>query len=308
MTKQDIIIRNGTIYDGLGKEPFTGDIAIAEGRISNIGPNLSATGGTEIDAGGLAVAPGFINMLSWASEALIIDGRSQSDIRQGVTLEVMGEGYSYGPFTDEMAAEHHNRFGHSEAPYTVEWRTLRQYLDFLTKRGVSCNVSSFVGTGTLRLHEVGLDDREPTADELNRMIGLVDQAMAEGAVGMSAALIYPPASYAKSDELIALCRAVAKYDGLYITHLRSEGDAFLEALDELFEICHQADVRGEIYHLKAAGEANWHKMDEAIRKVEEARAGGLDITADMYLYPAGGNRPALRHPSLGTGWRCREAD
>ncbi|MEM7801415.1 MAG: D-aminoacylase [Chloroflexota bacterium] len=295
--KHDLIIRNGTIYDGLGGDPFEGDIAISGGQIQEIGPSISDSGQEEIDAHGLAVSPGFINMLSWACEALIIDGRSQSDIRQGVTLEVMGEGYSYGPFTDEMAAAHLERRG-NKGRYEVTWRTLRQYLDFLVNKGVSCNVASFVGSGTLRVHAIGYDDREPSADELNLMRDLVRQSMAEGAVGLSAALVYPPASFAKTEELIALCQVVSEFDGLYISHLRSEGDAFLEGIDELFDICRAADVRGQIYHLKAAGKDNWHKMDAAIAKVEAARAAGREITADMYLYPAGGT--GLR--SITPGW------
>ena len=228
-------------------------------------------------------------MLSWAVETLIEDGRSQSEIRQGVTLEVMGEGTSMGPLSAAMkASRRRGILGTELIQYEQEWTTLGEYLDFLERRGVSTNVASFVGSSTLRVHEVGYDDRPPTPEELERMCELVRQAMREGAVGLSAALIYPPASYASTDELIALAKAAAEYDGLYISHLRSEGPFFLEAANELIEIAREADIRAEIYHLKAAGRDNWPKMEQVIRRVEAARAEGLPITADMYLYPAGG--------------------
>ncbi|MFT5193614.1 MAG: N-acyl-D-amino-acid deacylase [Cellvibrionaceae bacterium] len=289
MNLYDVIIRNGTVYDGLGGDPFVADVALTGDTIAEIGPNLAGMADLEIDAAGLAVAPGFINMLSWAVESLLHDGRSQSDIRQGVTLEVMGEAFSFGPITDEMAAKEGGLMGNNhDYYYDVPWRSLREYLDHLVERGVSCNVTSFIGTHTLRRYVMGADDRPPTAEELEKMCQLVRQAMAEGAVGMSAALVYPPAAFAKTDELIALCKVVAEFDGVYISHLRSEGDSFLEALDEFLTILREANVRGEIYHLKAAGHTNWHKMDEAIKKIEAAQAEGLDVTADMYLYPAGG--------------------
>lgn len=289
MNVYDTIIRNGTVYDGLGGEPFVADVAVTGEKIAAIGPKLDGTAALEIDAAGMAVAPGFINMLSWAGEPLLYDGRSQSDIRQGVTLEVMGEAFSFGPLTDEMANQDGGVTGRNfDYSYDVPWRTLREYLDHLVAKGVSCNVTSFVGTHTLRINVMGHDDRPPTADELAHMKQLVRQAMAEGAVGMSAALIYPPAGFAKTDELIELCKVVAEFDGVYITHLRSEGDSFLEAVDEFLTILREANVRGEIYHLKAAGPHNWHKMDTAIKKIEAAQAEGLSVSADMYLYPAAG--------------------
>ncbi|MFK7800811.1 MAG: amidohydrolase family protein [Anaerolineae bacterium] len=287
--KYDLIIRNGTVYDGLGGEPFVADVALMGETIAEVGPNLAATADSEIDAAGMAVSPGFINMLSWAGEPLLHDGRSQSDIRQGVTLEVMGEAFSFGPITDEMANQEGGVMGRNfDYSYDIPWRTLREYLDHLTVLGVSCNVASYVGTHTLRINAMGFDARPPTADELEHMKQMVRQAMAEGAVGMSAALVYPPAGFAKTDELIELCKVVAEYDGVYVSHLRSEGDSFLEALEEFLTILREAKVRGEIYHLKAAGHNNWHKMDEAFKMIEAARAEGLTVTADMYLYPAGG--------------------
>jgi N-acyl-D-amino-acid deacylase len=238
-----------------------------------------------VDARGLAVAPGFINMLSWATESLIHDGRSQSDIRQGVTLEVMGEGWSMGPLNPQMKDAIAKDQGDIKFP--VEWTTLDEYLRFLVRRKISCNVASFVGPETLRIHELGYEDREPTAAELARMQALARTAMHEGALGIASSLIYAPGFYAKTDELIALCKVAAEYDGLYISHLRSEGNQFVEALDELLTIAREAKIRAEVYHLKAAGRANWPKLDTVIRKIEAARASGLAITADMYTYTAG---------------------
>jgi N-acyl-D-amino-acid deacylase len=286
----DLIIRGGTIYDGSGSEPFVGDVVVTSDTIAAITSGRSdepAT--TEIDAHGLAVAPGFINMLSWSVHSLIEDGRSQSEIRQGVTLEVMGEGSSMGPLSPAMKKDGADSFiqqGHIK--YAVEWTTLGEYLEWLERRGVSTNITSFVGTGTLRVYAMGYEDRKPTPDELQLMSDLVRQAMEEGAVGLSAALIYPPASYADTEEIAALARIVAEYDGLYISHIRSEGGAFFQALDELISIARDTGVRSEIYHLKAAGQPNWHKMDGAIAKIEQARAEGLHITADMYTYPFSG--------------------
>ncbi len=289
MSKHDLVIRGGTIYDGSGSPAFIGDIAVDGQRISAIGASGSFEGETEINAMGLAVAPGFINMLSWAVESLIVDGRSQGDIRQGVTLEVVGEGFSMGPLSEKMKAENPNGIlGNKDFQYSVDWTTLGEYLDFMVKRGISCNIASFVGTATLRAYTIGYGDRPPTQAELDKMCELAEEAMQEGAVGLSSALIYPPASYAKTDELIAIAKAVSKYNGLYISHLRSEADQFLEALDEMLTISREAKIRAEIYHLKVAGRDNWSKMDEAIRVVEAARAAGEEITADMYLYPAGG--------------------
>lgn len=285
-TQYDLVIRNGTIYDGTGGPPLAGDLAVNGQAIAAIGPLANARGRTELDAGGLAVAPGFINMLSWANRSLIEDGRSQSDIRQGVTLEVLGEGSSMGPLNPTMKRQLRERQG--DIKYDIEWTTLAEYLDHLVKRGVSCNVASFVGATTARIHEIGYTDRPPTPGELERMKQLVRQAMAEGAVGISSSLIYAPACYAKTDELIALCQVAAEYDGLYISHLRSESSRLLEGADELIRIAREARIRSEIYHLKVAGQPNWHKLEALIRKVEAARAEGLAITADMYNYTAAG--------------------
>ena len=285
----DLVLQNGTIYDGSGTAPYQGDIAIQGDQIAALGAPGTLDGTTKIDVSGLAVAPGFINMLSWAVESLIHDGRSQSEIRQGVTLEVMGEGTSMGPLSEEMReAGTRGILGNRDIEYDVEWTTLGEYLEYLERRGVSTNVASFVGSSTLRVHEIGYEDRPPTPDELNRMCELVRQAMREGAMGMSAALIYPPASYASTEELIALAKAVAEFDGMYITHLRSEGSFFVQATEEMLRIAREANVWSEIYHLKAGGRENWHKMDEVIKLVENARSEGMAITADMYMYPAGG--------------------
>ncbi len=280
----DVIIRNGTIYDGSGDAPFVGDVAIRGDAIAEVRKLTEARGETEIDAGGLAVAPGFINMLSWAVDELIVDPRSQSDIRQGVTLEVFGEGSSWGPWSDAMKEE--RREGQGDIKYEIEWTTLGEYLEYLERRGVATNVASFVGATTLRVHEVGYEDRRPTPEELDRMRALVRQAMEEGALGVGSSLIYSPAYYAKTDELVELCKVAAAYDGAYISHIRSEGEHFLEAVDELITIARRAGIRAEIYHLKASLESNWPKMDQVIQKVEAARKEGLPITADMYLYTA----------------------
>ncbi|WP_374687061.1 amidohydrolase family protein [Promineifilum sp.] len=279
----DVLIRNGTIYDGSGGAPYAADLAIRGDTITEIG-RVDGRAGQEIDAGGLAVAPGFINMMCWANESLIHDGRSQSDIRQGVTLEILGEGFSMGPLNDDLKAYLRERQG--DIRYDIEWTTLREYLEFLTRRGVSCNVASFVGAGGVRANVLGFADRPPNGEELARMEALVRQAMAEGAVGLSAALIYAPDSYAGTAELIALARAAAEYDGLFAVHLRSEGQTFLEALDEFLTIVHEAGIRGEIYHLKASGRNNWPKLERVIARVEAARAAGLPVTADMYTYHA----------------------
>lgn len=285
-TEFDLVIRNGTIYDGSGGKPFIGDVAINGSTIAAIGKLKDARGKTEIDAKGLAVAPGFINMLSWATESLIADGRSQGDIRQGVTLEVMGEGSSMGPLNATMKKESVEQQG--DIKYPIEWTTLGEYLDYLVKRGVSCNVASFIGATTVRVHEVGYADRAPTAEELARMKQLVRQAMQEGALGVGSSLIYAPAFYAKTDELIELCKVAADYNGMYISHIRSEGSRLLEAADELITIAREAKIRAEFYHLKAAGKPNWNKLDALIAKIEAARKEGLPITADMYTYVAAG--------------------
>jgi len=282
--KYDILIRNGSVYSGDGGAALRADIAIRGDRIAAVG-EINGTAEKIIDATGLAVAPGFINMLSWATESLIEDGLSQSDIRQGVTLEVMGEGWSMGPLNEAMKEEMLKRSG--DIKYDITWTTLGEYMDYLEQRGISNNVASFVGATTVRIHELGEADRAPTAEELERMKQLVADAMEEGALGVGSSLIYAPAFYSTTDELIALNRVASRYGGRYISHIRSEGTQLLEAVDELITIAREADIGAEIYHLKAGGKDNWHKMDEVFRRVEAARAAGLDITADMYTYTAG---------------------
>lgn len=284
-TRYDIVIRNGTIYDGSGGAPIRGDVAINGDTIVVVGDIGSATGKTEIDAAGLAVAPGFINMLSWAETRLLVDGRSQSDIRQGVTLEVFGEGSSGGPLTAAMKAEILEQQG--DIKYPIEWTTLAEFLNHLVAKGVSPNIASFVGATTVREHVLGQADRDPTPAELDTMRGLVDQAMRDGALGVGSSLIYAPGFYAKTPELTALVKAAAAHGGMYISHMRSEGNRLLEAVDELITIARESGARAEIYHLKAAGRDNWGKLDAVIQKVEAARAEGLEITADMYTYTAG---------------------
>ncbi len=281
----DVVIRNGTIYDGLGGAPYLGDVGIIGDKIRLVGNFGTLSAKQTIDARGMAVAPGFINMLSWANESLIQDGRSQGDIRQGVTLEVMGEGESMGPLNDAMRKGMIEEQG--DIKYDVSWTTLGEYLDYLAKKGISPNVASFVGATSLRVHEIGYADRPPTPEELARMQALARQAMEEGALGIGSSLIYAPAFYAKTDELVALSRAVAPYGGMYISHMRSEGARLLESIDELITISREAGVPAELYHMKAAGQANWGKEEAAIAKIEQARASGLRITADMYNYVAG---------------------
>jgi N-acyl-D-amino-acid deacylase len=283
--RYDVLIRHGTLYDGTGRPPVSADLAISGDTIAAIGDLRAARGTREIDATGLAVAPGFTNMLSWANESLLLDGRSQSDIRQGVTLEVMGEGESMGPLSDTMKVIARTQQG--DLKYDITWTTLGEYLDVLVKKGISPNVASFVGATTVRVHELGYADRPPTPAELGRMKDLVRQAMEEGAMGVGSSLIYAPAFYAKTGELIELAKVAAEYGGMYISHIRSEGNRLLEAIDELIRIAREAGLPAEIYHLKAAGSANWSKMDRAIAKIDSARAAGLRITADMYTYPAG---------------------
>lgn len=283
-TSYDTVIRNATIYDGSGKPPIRGDVAIKGDRINAVGV-VRGQGTNEIDARGMAVAPGFINMLSWATESLIVDGRAMADVKQGVTLEIFGEGWSMGPLNDAMQAEIKKQQG--DVKYDINWTTLREYLDSLVARGISVNVASFIGATTVRIHVLGEADRPPNAEELVKMRALVRQAMEEGALGVGSSLIYAPAFYAKTDELIALCKEAAPFRGTYISHMRSEANRLLEAVDELITISREAGVAAEIYHLKAAGSANWPKMDQVIQRIESARAQGLRITADMYTYPAG---------------------
>jgi len=281
----DVILRGGTIYDGSGGPPFVGDVAIRGDSIVAVGDIGRASAATEIDVTGLAVAPGFINMLSWATESLIEDGRSLSGIKQGVTLEIFGEGSSMGPLNEAMKQEMLEQQG--DIKYEIPWTTLGEYLEHLVERGISTNVASFIGATTVRVHEIGYEDRPPTPEELERMRALVRQAMEEGALGVGSSLIYAPAFYAKTDELIELARVAAEYGGMYISHMRSEGNRLLEAVDELITIAREANIPAEIYHLKAAGVENWPKIDEVIAKVEAARAEGLRITANMYTYTAG---------------------
>ncbi len=281
----DLVIRNGLIYDGSGSSPVRGDVAVADGRIIAVGKLGPLSASQEVDVHGLAVAPGFINMLSWATESLIEDGRALSDVKQGVTLEVMGEGWSMGPLNARMKQQMVKEQG--DIRFDVAWTTLGEYLEHLERRGISVNVASFVGAATVRIHELDHANRAPTPEELARMQALVCQAMEEGALGVGSSLIYAPAFYARTDELKALVAAAATYGGGYISHIRNEGDQFLEALDELIDIARSTGAHAEAYHLKAAGRDNWHKMAQAIDKIERARKSGLPITADMYPYPAG---------------------
>jgi len=285
MVNYDLIIRNGTIYDGSGNSSYIGSLAINKDKIVALGSLEHDTANLEINATNLAVTPGFINMLSWATDSLIEDGKSQSDIRQGVTLEVLGEGWSMGPLNESMKKEMIERQG--DIKYSIEWTTLSEYLQYLEQKGVSTNIGSFIGTATVRIHALGYEDRRPTPSELDQMKALVDQAMQEGAFGVASALIYPPGIFADTRELIELCKVASKYNGMYISHLRSEGDQFLEAFDEFLTIAKEANIRAEIYHLKASGKSNWHKLDIITDKINQVRKDGLHITTDMYTYTAG---------------------
>ncbi|HEV3148413.1 MAG TPA: D-aminoacylase, partial [Chthoniobacterales bacterium] len=282
----DVIIRGGTVYDGTGGEPQRVDVAIRGDRIVGIGDFASAHANTIVDAHGLAVAPGFINVLSWSTESLIEDGRSQSEIRQGVTTEIMGEGESMGPVNDRIR-EHMLR-QQKDIHYEIKWNTLAEYLRYLEARGVSCNVASFIGATTIREYVIGFEDKAPTAQQLDQMRELVRREMEAGALGIGTSLIYPPAFYAKTDELIELCKVAAKYQGKYISHMRSEGNRLLEALDELIRISRAAEIPAEVYHIKAAGQQNWSKIDNLLSRIEGARKEGLKITANMYTYTAAG--------------------
>lgn len=281
----DVILRGGNVYDGLGNPPVRADVAINGDRIAAIGDLSQASAEQAFDVRGKAVAPGFINMLSWANESLIEDGRGMSDIMQGVTLEVMGEGVSMGPLNDTMKATARDR--QTDIRFDIEWTTLGEYLEFLETRGISPNVASYVGATTIRIHEIGYEDRPPTDEELERMQELVREAMREGALGVGSSLIYAPANFADTDELIALVQAAAEFGGAYISHIRSEGNRLEEGVQELIKIASVAGAPAEIYHLKASGKANWHKLQSVFALVESAQAAGLDITADMYTYPAG---------------------
>lgn len=281
----DLILRGGMIYDGGGGTAFVGDVALRGDTIAALGDLGTLRADSEIDVSGLAVSPGFINVLSWATESLIQDGRSQGNIRQGVTLEIFGEGSSMGPLSEAMKQEMLER--QKDIRFEIDWTTLDEYLQSLVRRGVSPNVASFIGATTVRVHTVGYEDRPPTPVELDSMLRLVRQAMEEGALGIGSSLIYAPAFYAGTDELIALALVAAESGGSYISHIRSEGNRLLEAVDELIRIAREAEIHAEIYHFKAAGEANWSKLEDAIRDIMLARAKGLDITADIYPYTAG---------------------
>ena len=280
----DLIIKNGQIIDGSGSPAYAGDIAVSGDSIAAIGDLEDALADSVIDAGGMVVAPGFINMLSWANVSLLHDGRSMSDVMQGVTLQVMGEGTSMGPLTSKMKLEMADDQG--DIKYNINWTTLGEYLEHLEEKGVSPNVASFVGNGTLRRYVIGYENRPASDEELEQMKTLARQAMEEGAVGVSSSLIYAPSAYANTNELIELAGIASEYDGMYISHIRNEGDNLLESLDELITVAREANVRSEVYHLKASGERNWDKMDGAIAKIDSARAEGLPVTANMYNYPA----------------------
>ncbi len=282
----DLLISNAMVYDGRGGEPYRGEIAVNAGRIVATAPVVKGLRAARtVDAQGLAVSPGFINVLSWAPDSLLYDGRGMSDIKQGVTLEIFGEGDSYGPLTPQIKAEMLKTQG--DIRYDIPWTSLGEFLDYLAKKGVSPNIASFVGAATVRAHELGYANRAPTAAELARMQDLVRRAMREGALGVGSALIYAPGTYARTDELTALARAAGEYGGGYISHMRSEGDRLLGALDELIGIARDAGVHAEAHHLKAAGQANWPRMREAIERIDAARASGLGISANMYTYTAG---------------------
>ncbi|MEP6603410.1 MAG: D-aminoacylase [Spartobacteria bacterium] len=282
----DVLIKGGTIYDGGGGEGQHVDLAIKGDRIAGLGDFKNAQAKNVIDATGLAVAPGFINMLSWSTESLIQDGRSQSEIRQGVTTEIMGEGESMGPLTEEMKKRRIERQG--DIRYDIKWNSLAEYLHYLETRGVSCNVASFVGATTIRENVIGLEDKAPTPQQLEQMRELVRKEMEAGALGIGTSLIYPPAFYAKTEELIELCKVAAKYHGKYISHMRSEGNQIFEALDELLRISREAGIPAEVYHIKAAGQKNWGKIDNLLSRIEAAQKEGLNIRANMYTYTAAG--------------------
>src|SRR6476469_4057088 len=282
----DIIIKGGTVYDGTGGEGHVADVAIRGDRIAGVGDFTKASAKKTIDARGLAVAPGFINMLSWSNESLIQDGRSESEIRQGVTTEIMGEGESMGPLNDRMKTRLVGE--QTDIKFEIKWNTLAEYLHYLEKRGISCNVASFRGATTVREYVIGLEDKQPTPEQLDQMRELVRKEMEAGALGIGTSLIYPPAFYAKTEELIELCKIAAKYQGKYISHMRSEGNQLLEAIDELLRISKEAGIPAELYHIKAAGEKNWPKEDQLLARIEAAQKEGLKIGANMYTYTAAG--------------------
>jgi N-acyl-D-amino-acid deacylase len=282
----DVVIKNGTVYDGSGAEGRQADVALRGDRIAGVGDFKNAKAGLTIDARGLAVAPGFINMLSWSTESLIADGRSQSEIRQGVTTEIMGEGESMGPVNERVREKMLRE--QKDIHYEIKWTTLADYLHYLEARGISCNVASFIGATTIRENVIGFEDKPPTPQQLDEMRALVRREMEAGALGIGTSLIYPPAFYAKTPELIELCKVAAQYQGKYISHMRSEGNQLLEAADELIRISREANIPAEVYHIKAAGKSNWPKLDALLAKIEAAQNEGLKITADMYTYTAAG--------------------
>jgi N-acyl-D-amino-acid deacylase len=285
-TKFDVIIRGGAVYDGTGGEPKDVDVAIGGDRVAAVGDLRGANAKTLVDAKGMAVAPGFINMLSWSNESLLQDGRSQSEIRQGVTTEIMGEGESMGPVNDRV--REHMRRQQADIKYEIKWNTLAEYLRYLEKRGVSCNVASFIGATTIRENVIGFEDKAPTTQQLEQMRELVRKEMEAGALGIGTSLIYPPAFYAKTEELIELCKVAAKYQGKYISHMRSEGNQLLESFDELVRIAREAQIPAEVYHIKAAGQQNWGKIDNLLSRIEAAQKEGLSIRANVYTYTAAG--------------------
>ncbi len=282
----DVVIKGGAVYDGSGAPARHADVAVRGDRIVGVGDFANAESKAVIDATGLAVAPGFINMLSWSTFSLIEDGRSQSEIRQGVTTEIMGEGESMGPLNDAMKRRIVDQ--QTDIKYEIKWTTLAEYLHYLQERGITTNIASFVGATTIREFVIGLEDKSPTREQLDQMRDLVRREMEAGALGIGSSLIYPPAFFAKTEELIELCKIAAKYQGKYISHMRSEGNRLVEAVEELLRISHEANIPAEIYHLKAAGQQNWPKMDRVLAMVEDARKKGQKITADMYTYPAAG--------------------
>ncbi|MGY8985716.1 MAG: N-acyl-D-amino-acid deacylase family protein [Sphingomonadales bacterium] len=281
----DTVIINGVIFDGLGGEPYEGGIAIKDGKIAAIGDVVTSASSNVINADGKAITPGFINMLSWSVNSIIEDGRSMGDIMQGVTLEVFGEGNTGGPLSPKQKAE--IQADQNDIKYEITWDSFGGWLEYMEAKGVATNVASFVGATTIRINHIGYENRAPTPEELALMEQEVRNSMEEGAIGVGSSLIYAPAFYAKTRELIALNKAASPYGGMYISHIRSEGSQFLEAIDELITIAREANVPAEIYHLKAGGKENWYKMDQAIAMVEAARSEGLGITADMYTYVAG---------------------
>ncbi len=291
----DVIIKDGTVYDGTGGAPVPADVGIKGDRIVAIGKLAREHAGTVVEAGGMAVAPGFINMLSWSNESLIVDGRSQGEIRQGVTTQILGEGTSMGPLNADM--KRRALASQTDLKYDIPWTTLTEYLTYLEKRGVSQNVASFIGAATIRTHVLGREDRQPSPAELDQMRELVRREMEAGALGIGTALIYAPGTYATTEELIELCKVAATYQGKYISHIRSEGPKLIEGIEELIRISREAGLPAEIHHLKAAGEKNWNKMDRVLSIIETARTEGLKITANMYLYSASSTGLSARIPA-----------